>query len=378
MTVLAVNDPPVIGGVRGRGQRGRRRRRVAAPERVRRRHRHRPGAAATTDGGTLRIANTGGANAQRGLGRRRRGERAGPRSERLLAGIGAGATIEVDDGGVSGFVAIGTVDGTEAGQAGNDLVITFNNQATNARVQILLRALSADVSSGSHHPRTTELTLNDGDANTAPDDAVTTATFSITGTPNPPVISNLDGDSVTAATGAVVAIDQGAAASVGDPDSANFDGGNLTVARTSGLAGDFSVSGSAGTGVSAGTTTGDADGTIAAADNIYVDGTDIGDVTTDGQGSNNLVITFDADATAARVATVIQALRYASTAAGSHTFDLTVTDAGSNAATSTAAGLTVAVDAVPVNTVPGAQTATDGQALALPGDLGSRTPTAPA
>ncbi|MBB4284820.1 DUF4347 domain-containing protein [Roseospira goensis] len=266
--------------------------------------------------------------------------------------IAAGETVAV------GGVSIGTVDATNDGQGGNTLEIAFNANATSARIETLIQALTYDAPSGLGARQFT-LTLNDADGTATGGDQDDGGAFTLTVTPNPPVIGNLDGDSVTAASGATVAVDAGGDATVTDADSADFDGGTLTVTRTGGLSGDFGL----GTGVTSG-----GDGTIAAGETVAVGGTNIGTVTTDGQGTNDLVITFTStDATPAAVQTLLRALEYAGSQAGAHPFAATITDAGANAATSTPAAFTVTVEAPPVNTVPGAQTAVDGTALALGG-----------
>lgn len=272
------------------------------------------------------------------------------------ATIAAGETIAV------GGVTIGTVSATDDGQGGNALRIDFSTaDATSARIQALLRALTYEASSGLGD-RGFTLTLNDADGTANGGDPDATAGFTVKITPNPPVVGNLDGDSVTAANGGTVAIDQGAAVTVTDADSTNFNGGNLSVSRTSGLSGDFSLNTGLATSVTAG-----GDGTFVFSDRIAVGGVEIGRVFGPGQGTGPLVIIFDTvDATPARVADFIRALQYTSTDAGAHSFDLAITDAGSGA-TSTAAGFTVQVEASPVNTVPGAQAAVDGQALAITG-----------
>ncbi|MDZ7712866.1 MAG: hypothetical protein U5L06_07035 [Rhodovibrio sp.] len=183
VTLTPVNDPPVIGGipagenndvVAGAGFQnldGFDDATVTNPD------------SGDYSGGSLRIAYTGGGNAfdvSFGLD--------GTTAQAIDPftgfpvgnGIVINAAIEVNDGG--GFVEIGTVSATEAGQGGNDLVITFNAASTNARVQILLRALTADVSSGLT-TRDYLLTLNDGDADGAPDDATASFTIDVTGTP---------------------------------------------------------------------------------------------------------------------------------------------------------------------------------------------------
>ncbi|WP_169816637.1 DUF4347 domain-containing protein [Rhodovibrio salinarum] len=278
--------------------------------------------------------------------------------------IAAGETVAV------GGVSLGTVDATADGQGGNALTIAFDANATSSNIQTLLQALTYGAPSALG-ARTFDLTLNDADGTANGGDQDTAVSFTVSVTPNPPIIGNLDGDSVTVANGTAISIDVGGNATVSDADSSTFDGGNLTIARTSGLSGDFSLTGSGATGVSSGPSSGTADGTIAASETVYVDGVSVATVAvgSDGQGSNDLVLTFNANATPARVQSLIHALQYSSSAGGSHTFDLNVSDsaAGPSQATSSAASFTVDVDSVPVNTVPGAQTATDGQALALGG-----------
>ncbi len=274
--------------------------------------------------------------------------------------IAAGETIAV------GGVTIGTVDAVNDGQGGNSLEIAFNADATSARVQTLIQALTYSAPSGLGD-RDFTLTLNDNDGTASGGDEDAGGSFTLSVTPNPPVIANLDGDSVTAPNGTAVSIDAGGNATVTDADSADFDGGNLTVTRTSGLSGDFSLTGNGATGVSAGATPGTADGTLALGETVYVDGVAVGTVASDGQGGNDLRVDLGGDATPARTQAVIRALQFASSSAGAHTFDLTVTDAGASAATSAAAGFTVNVEAPPVNTVPGAQTAVDGTPLTLAG-----------
>ncbi len=276
--------------------------------------------------------------------------------------IAAGETISV------GGTAIGTVHATNDGQGGNTLQISFDTaDATSARIQTLLRALTYSAPS-SLGARTFTLTLNDGGGTSNGGDQDSTANFTLNVTPNPPVVSNLDGDSVSTPNGVAVAIDQGGNATVSDADSGNFNGGNMTITRNSGT-GNFSLTGSGSTGVAAGTSTLDADGTIASSEIVFVDGLAIASVSAvnNGQGTNDLVLNFGSNATPARVQQLIRALQFSSTTGGSNSFSLTITDAGSSAATSTAAGFTVTVEAAPVNTVPGAQSVVDGSTTAIAG-----------
>ena len=237
--------------------------------------------------------------------------------------IAAGETIFV------GGKAIGSVDETKDGQGGDGLVINFDTaDSSSANIQTLMRALTYNAPS-SIGQRLFSLALNDGDGTANGGEADVTLAVILNVQPNPPVIGKLEGDSVSITTGGTVAIDKGGDASVTDPDSSSFNGGYLTIARATNLVGDFSLTGSGGTGVSAGATVTTADGTIAGGETIYIDGTAIGTVgaAADGQDANELKITFNTEATPARVQSLIQALEYTSSSAGSHVFNLTLTDA---------------------------------------------------
>ncbi|MBL4728366.1 MAG: hypothetical protein JKY40_03260, partial [Gammaproteobacteria bacterium] len=254
------------------------------------------------------------------------------------ASIVAGETVAV------GATSIGTVHASNDGQVGNDLEIAFNASATSAEIQTLLRSLtySAPSSAGA---RGFTVTTNDADgtANSGTEEASASFTLNINPT-NPPVVSNLGGDSSSVTAAGNLALDKSGNAVVTDPDSADFSAGNLTVTRTTGLSGNFSLTGTAGTGVSSGTAVGVADAVIAAGDSIFVDGLEIGTVTTNGQGTNDLLIAFSASATAANSSTLIQALLYALPAVSTHTFDVTISD---GAATSSISAVSVAFVALP-------------------------------
>ena len=273
---------------------------------------------------------------------------------------GGDVTVSAGEQLSVGGVNIGTIHATNDGQGGNVLQIDFNANADSARVQTLIRALTYLAPSGLDS-RSFTLTLNDADGTANSGDEDASGSFTVNVTPNPPVIGNLSGDSVSAANNAVVSIDQNGDMTLTDADSPNFNGGNLTITRTGGLSGNFLLNSA--------TATSGSDGVIAAGETISVGGTAIGTVTTDGQGSNNLVITLNTSASPANIQILIRALQYQSTASGSHTFSATVADAagGSNPATSTAATFAVAVEASPVNTVPGAQSTVDGTAKAITG-----------
>jgi hypothetical protein len=279
---------------------------------------------------------------------------------------GGDATITVGETIRVGGVAIGTVTGD--GQNGGDLIITFNANATPALIQSLLRAFTLDAPSGLG-TRAFTITLVDGDGTANGGADSTTASFSLDVTPNPPTVANLNGNSASTDSGTPVLVDAGSNATVTDPDSATFDGGSLTITRTTALTGDFSLSGSGSTGVSAGTSAATADGVIAVGESIYVDGVAIGTVSgaNDGLGGNALILTLNANATPALIQSLIRGLMYDSTTGGTHAFTLTITDAGSDSATSAPVSFEVVVNTAPVNTLPGAQTGVDGQAGSLSG-----------
>lgn len=183
-----------------------------------------------------------------------------------------------------------------------------------------------------------------------------------------PAITGLDGDAVAAANGAAVAIDAGGDALVTDPDSLAFDGGLLVVERTCALGGTFSFA--AGSGVTAG-----GDGEIAAGETVAVAGVEVGTVISTGEGDGDLAIALGANAERSgdggngAVSAILQAVRHASTEAGTHTFTATVRDgpAGPTAGTASAS-FSVTVDAAPANAVPAqAVAAVDGRAVAIAG-----------
>ncbi|WP_308911515.1 DUF4347 domain-containing protein [Pseudokordiimonas caeni] len=260
--------------------------------------------------------------------------------------ISAGETIMV------GGVAVGTVHATNDGQGGNMLEIAFDTaNATSANIQTLVQNLNYSGPSGLG-ARDFTLTLNDGDGTANGGDEDVAGSFTITVTPNPPVISNLNGDSATFTEGgSAVALDAGTAAAVTDADSADFDGGNLTVGYQSGQQNEDRITlDTTGTvTLSAGMTAGST---------VSVGGTAIGTIEAGATGGagEDLIITFNADATPARVQTLVQALQYDNTGGdtptdGDREIRVTITDAGSNAA-SGSADVTINVD--PVNDNPAA------------------------
>ncbi|GHF12293.1 hypothetical protein GCM10017044_02780 [Kordiimonas sediminis] len=217
--------------------------------------------------------------------------------------ITAGQTISV------GGLAIGVVDGGFDGSAGSPLQISFNTtDATSANIQTLIQNLRYEAPSGIG-ARDFTLTLNDGDGIANGGDQDVSGSFTINVTPNPPVIGNLDGDSISFTEGdSATTLDVGSNATLTDVDSANLDTGNLTVSYVSGQAAeDILVVDTSGTvSLTAGMTAGS---------DVSVGGTVIGTIQAGSTGgsSEDLVITFNADATLARVETLLQSVQYQNT-----------------------------------------------------------------
>ncbi|WP_417465733.1 VCBS domain-containing protein [Kordiimonas sp.] len=254
--------------------------------------------------------------------------------------VSAGETIAVSS------VSIGTVDATDDGQGGTDFTINFNSNATPERVETLLQNLYYGAPSGID-ARTFTLTLNDADGTANSGDQDTTADFTINVTPNPPVLGNLDGDSFTFTEGDdATNLDVDGDVTLTDGDSTNFNGGNITIDFQSGQTTDDRL-------------VIDTTGTVSlsaeqtATSEVSVGGVVIGTIEAGSTGgeSEDLVITFNSNATPALVQTLIGAIQYdnASDDAptdGNRVIRVTVTDSDTNPA-SDSADITVNVD--PVN-----------------------------
>ncbi|MEP3121191.1 MAG: DUF4347 domain-containing protein, partial [Nisaea sp.] len=236
----------------------------------------------------------------------------------------------------------GTTVGTVTTNSGGTLLLTFNGSATSALVDSVLQNITYS-NSNDTPPANVQINyaFSDGNSGTqgsggAGSDTNDSITVTITAANDAPVFGALDGDAPSGAPNAVVDFDAGSNVTVTDPDSTDLNGGTLTISRTGTFSGNF--------GLKDASATSGGDGVIAAGDVIAVGGTNIGTVTTNGQGANNLVVTFNTtDATPARIQTLIQALTYQSSEAGSHGFTVTLTDGDSG--TSSAATVTLSVAA---------------------------------
>ena len=192
----------------------------------------------------------------------------------------------------------------------------------------------------------------------------------------PPVITNLDGDTATFTEGGppVLLDDSSApelAATVTD-NQANLNGGSLTVSITAN-----EVAGEDVLGISHRRHRDAVERHQSSAAPSSVGGLDVGTVTSDGNGGDDLVITFNTtDATPANVTTLVQALTYAN----SNTLNPSTRRARSRSPSTTAspasAAADVLVNVVGVNDEPTLIATADNPTFtegdALPADLFTR------
>ncbi|WP_404422171.1 DUF4347 domain-containing protein [Thalassospira australica] len=274
--------------------------------------------------------------------------------------IAAGETISV------GGVAIGTVHATNDGQGGNTLTITFNADATDARIQTLVHNIQWSASAGSG-AQSFDLVVNDGDGTADGGVEEASATFTMT-LGNPPSIAGLGGDSVNFAEGdSAVVLDANGDLTITDVDNpASYDGGNLTV----------TVSGNAQAGEDILTLVTTGNVSLAGA-NVSVDGTVIGTLANTIAAGNDLVINFNSNATAARVQDLARAVAYLNESqnptVSTRSISMTLTDNDGLASTSVVSSVVVSA----VNDAPlangGTTTITVGEDTASNFDLSAIT-----
>ena len=135
-------------------------------------------------------------------------------------------------------------------------------------------------------------------------DTNNTLDFGFFNNPSPDLV-NLAGTVTFTEGDAAILLDTAAAATVTD-DQANLNGGNLTAAITGNKAAaedvlGFSVAPATTVTLSTGTSAGST---------VSVGGTAIGTIAAGGTGTDNLIVTFNSNATPAAVSTLIQALTY--------------------------------------------------------------------
>ncbi|MEG3619514.1 DUF4347 domain-containing protein [Magnetovibrio sp. PR-2] len=278
------------------------------------------------NGATLQIVRNGGASANDQFA-----------GSGTLYGAADNATLTQ-----GGALKVGTTSiGTVTTNSGGTLLLTFNASATSALVdsaiqQIAYSAATAEAAGN----KQLDWTFSDGTTVAQGSGGAKTATGNVTVTVAnaAPVVSGIGGSSVSATPTTAVNIDAGADAAITDADSTHFNGGNVSLTKvgTVPATANFTVDGTNVTSTSGG-------GVLAGGDTISVGGTAIGTVdnTDTGQGGNSLKITFNStNATPARIATLLQNLKFQAGSAGNAVFDITVTDAAGGT-TSTAARVTV-------------------------------------
>jgi Reverse transcriptase (RNA-dependent DNA polymerase) len=255
-----------------------------------------------------------------------------------LAGITAGSDVSV------GGVVVGTLGNTIA--AGNDLVVNFTVNATLARVQTLVQAITyfnSDTSTPTAGVRNVRVTVNDGDGGTSANNDVTVSVVAIN---TKPVITNLDGDSFTFTEGASASlIDQGSNATVSDLDSSIK---TLTATISSGgdATEDLLSFNTSGTVALAGTT---------ADDDVSVGGTVVGILANDIAYGKDLEVNLNISATVEHVQTLVRAITYfngdtAAPTTGARNVRVTVTDVDGGTSANNDVSVTVeAVNDPPTN-----------------------------
>jgi len=192
------------------------------------------------------------------------------------------------------------------------------------------------------------------------------STLTVTAVNDAPTITSLSGDSLAYNEGAgAVVIEQGANAVVADVDSTDFNSGTLIVSFTAGSDSAEDVLAIRNQGTSAGQIG-------ISGSNITYGGTIIGTYT-GGSGGSNLVITLNSNATPTAVTALVQNITYENTDTGAPTtgartvrYILTDGDGGTSANYDTTVTVS-AVNDMPVNTVPGAQTVAEDTPLSLSG-----------
>jgi uncharacterized protein DUF4347 len=268
------------------------------------------------DGGNLTVTVTGGVFAEDLFSLNTGGTVA-------LAGTTAGSNVSV------GGTVIGTLANNISG--GNDLVVNFNANATSANVQTLVRALTyqnTNTDNPSAGSVTVRVTINDGDGGTS---ANADITLNVNAVNDVPTTTNLNSDRVIVINGDTTAkfLDAGSNAILADVDSTNFDGGNLTVTITSG---EDATEDQLGISTASGVTL---SSNLDHGSTITVGGTVIGTIVAVGADQvdvgEDLVINLNANATPAKVQTLVRSLTYqnidaANPTLGERNVRVTVTD----------------------------------------------------
>jgi hypothetical protein len=214
-----------------------------------------------------------------------------------------------------GGVAIGTFSGTTA------LTVLLNANATPEAVQMLVRNLTfSNISRAVNNlSRTISATVSDGDGGTS---LAVTTTISVTGSNDDPVIAAFDGSVAYTENAAPIGIDSDA--TVADVDLVNFDGGILTVDLTAnGNQNDRLAIRNQGLGAWQIGISGNQVISSALVNGVLVSPV-VGTFTGGTSGSDPLVITFNSNAFARDVLSVIRSLTFSTETEDPSTLSRTV------------------------------------------------------
>ncbi|WP_417459535.1 DUF4347 domain-containing protein [Kordiimonas sp.] len=246
-----------------------------------------------------------------------------------------GTAVTLDDS-QEGMTATNSLTYSVSVSEGTATITLSGGTMSAAATQVLVDGISYE--NTSDNPTTganrvvtiTSMTDSGGTDNGGDDTAALaiTSTVSLTAVNNAPVITGVDSDSSDVIVGPsaqnVSLFDD---ATVTNVDSADFNGGFLTIAQNTGTTnGSWSVDGT--------TITSGGDSTVSAGETIQVSSVSVGtvDVTDDGQGGNDFTINLNANATSARIETLLQNLYFSGPSGiDARTFTLTLNDADGTA-----------------------------------------------
>ncbi len=236
-------------------------------------------------GATLRLLRNGGANA-----------------DDVFSGTGT-LTATLTQGGT--FAISGTTVGTVTTNSGGTLLLTFNGNATAALVDNVLQQIAYS-NTNNNPPASVQIDylVNDQNAGAQGAGGALTGsgsvTVNITANNDAPAFTNLGGAAGFTEDGAAVVLDSNALLSDPELDATNWSGATLQLSRNGGANADDVFSG-----------TGTLTGTLTQGGTFAIGATTVGTVTTNSGGT--LLLTFDANATAALVDSVLQQIAYSNT-----------------------------------------------------------------
>ncbi|QPN46133.1 DUF4347 domain-containing protein [Priestia aryabhattai] len=251
-----------------------------------------------------------------------------------LSGVvdGANETLSLTAAQIATAAGFGiTVSGS------GSAVLTLSGVATLAQYRAILASVAYGNAAVAYTTGTRSVTVS---VNDDMGSTTRTAAVVVLAQNNAPVIGNLNGDSTTFTQGnGAILIDANGNATVSDSDSADFGGGNLTASvSANGVAGEDTL------GI---LSVGNGAGQISLSGNtVSYGGVAIGTVA-GGTGGASLVVTFNANATAASVQALVRSITYdngnAGNGIGQASRSVSVTVSDGDGATSTTATVQVSV-----------------------------------